>query len=119
MSSANGYMVAALAAVALLGCAGSGDKQVAAPKASVAFTSAERDTIRNYYGAQGTAAASGSIKIGDRVTPGSRPQHLPSELHSRLKPLPDPYTWYVLGADIVLVDRNSHEVMDVVPQVVR
>lgn len=108
---------AAVTAAMLLGCAGSGDKQVAAPAASgVSFSSAERDTIMKFYGRNAEAMPS-SAKVGSRIEPGARPQHLPSDLHSKLKALPDPYTWYVLGHDVVLVNRNTHEILDVVPSV--
>lgn len=103
---------------AMLGCAGSGKKQAAATTPAMSFSSAERDLIVKYYGrerAQPTAVA--TAKIGSRVEPGSRPMKLPSDLHSKLKTLPDPYTWYILGTDVVLVNRNTHEILDVIPQV--
>lgn len=110
-----------LASGVLLGCAGASSKQVAAVKPAMAFSTAEREVISNFYGAARPGATSpvAAVKIGDRLQPGSRPQKLPSDLHSRLKAVPDPYTWYVLGADVLLVNRDTHEIMDVVPQVVR
>jgi hypothetical protein len=30
--------------------------------------------------------------------------------------LPSPYTRLMLGADVILVDRNTHAILDVVPQ---
>jgi hypothetical protein len=107
---------AALAATALWGCAGSGDKQVAASAPAVSFSDAERDTIMKFYGRKAEAMPN-SAKVGGKIEPGSRPQHLPSDLHSRLKAVPEPYTWYVLGHDVVLVNRNTHEILDVVPSV--
>lgn len=108
---------AVVVAAMLLGCAGSGDKQVAAPAVSgMSFSSAERDTIMKFYGRKAEAMPN-SAKVGGKIEPGSRPQHLPSDLHSRLKALPDPYTWYILGHDVVLVNRNTHEILDVVPSV--
>jgi hypothetical protein len=105
----------------MLGCAGSASKQVAAVKPAVAFSPADRELISNYYGAAspGTRSAVAAVNVGDRLQSGSRPQKLPSDLHSRLKAVPDPYTWYVLGADVVLVNRDTHEIMDVIPQVAR
>jgi hypothetical protein len=108
---------AALAATTLIGCAGSGDgKQVAAAAPAMSFSSADRDTIVKYYGRQAEAMPT-SAKVGTKIEPGARPQHLPSDLHSRLKAVPEPYTWYVLGHDVVLVNRNTHEILDVVPSV--
>ena len=102
----------------LIGCAGSAIKQVAAAKPAIAFSAADRDIIGHYYGARpGVPAAQAAVKIGDLLQPGSRPQKLPSDLHSRLKGLPDQYTWYVLGADVLLVNRDTHEILDVIPQV--
>lgn len=108
---------AALAATTLFGCAGSGDKQVAASASAMSFSAAERDTIMKFYGRKAEAVPT-SAKVGAKIEPGARPQHLPSDLHSRLKALPEPYTWYVLGHDVVLVNRNTHEILDVVPSVV-
>ncbi len=111
-------MAAAIAATALMGCAGSGDKQVAGQTAAaMSFSSAEREIITKFYGRTAEAVPT-SAKIGSKIEPGARPQHLPSDLHSKLKALPEPYTWYVLGQDVVLVNRNSHEILDVVPGVV-
>jgi hypothetical protein len=102
----------------MLGCAGSGEKQVASSAApAMSFSSAERDTITKFYGRTAEAVPT-SAKVGSKIEPGTRPQHLPSDLHSRLKTLPEPYTWYVLGHDVVLVNRNTHEILDVVPSVV-
>ncbi len=110
-------LVFSVAAALLLGCAGSGDKQVAAKAASgMSFSSVERDAIMKFYGRQAESMPN-SAKVGSKIEPGARPQHLPSDLHSRLKALPEPYTWYVLGHDVVLVNRNTHEILDVVPSV--
>ncbi len=121
MRRAYTWMSVALVATAMLGCAGSGEKKAAVSKPAMSFSSAERDLIAGYYGAlrPATQALQGAVKVGDRLAPGSRPQKLPSDLHSKLKALPEPYTWYALGADVILVNRESHEIMDVIPQVVR
>jgi hypothetical protein len=108
---------AALAATTILGCAGSGaGKQMTAAAPAMSFSDAERDTIMKFYGRKAEAMPT-SAKVGAKIEPGARPQHLPSDLHSRLKALPEPYTWYVLGHDVVLVNRNTHEILDVVPSV--
>lgn len=120
MSKAPVLMSLALAATVLLGCAGNTQKQVAAPKAGPSFSAAERDAIRSYYGTASLApSATSTLKAGDRLVSGSRPQKLPSDLHSRLKALPEPLTWYVLGPDVLLVNRDSHEILDIIPQAAR
>jgi hypothetical protein len=111
-------MSALIIASQLCGCAGSGEKKAAATTPAMSFSNAERDLILAYYGRKANPPAGpATAKIGTRIEPGSRPQHLPSDLHSQLKVLPEPYTWYVLGTDVVLVNRNTHEILDVVPGV--
>lgn len=120
MRRARFFLSVCLASGLLVGCASSTNKQVAVTKPAVAFSAADREIIANYYGARPSAAApQAAVKTGDRLQPGSRPQKLPSDLHSRLKSLADPYTWYVLGADVLLVNRDTHEILDVIPQVAR
>ena len=53
------------------------------------------------------------------LDPGQRPAPLPSALNAKLTHLPAPYTRYILGADVVLVNRDTHAILDVIPQIVR
>lgn len=42
---------------------------------------------------------------------------LPTDLDGKLPSLPAPHTRLVLGADVILVNRDTHEILDVIPQV--
>ena len=109
--------IASMFATLLAACAGPATKPEAAKAQTPAFSEAEREVIMRFYGRRAETLPT-SARIGAAIEPGARPQHLPTDLHSRLKALPEPYTWYVLGHDVVLVDRNTHKVLDVVPSVV-
>ena len=56
-------------------------------------------------------------KAGDLLDSGQRPSKLPIELAKRLPDLPNPYTRLILGADVLLVNRDSHAILDVIPQI--
>lgn len=59
------------------------------------------------------------MKPGDVLDPGQRPAPLPSGLNAKLPYLPEPYTRYIVGSDVVLVNRDTHAILDVIPQIVR
>lgn len=110
-----------LVSLLISGCASS--PSGSAPDASgMRFSEAERKTITGYYAQSGGRAASGSIpaprvKAGDLLDSGQRPNKLPVDLAKLLPDLPEPYTRLTLGADVVLVNRNSHAILDVIPQI--
>jgi hypothetical protein len=86
------------------------------------FASAERDTISNYYaGIRGRKPAAEappqSAKRGDTIDPGKRPKPLPDDLANQLPHLPEPYTRMSYGADVIVFNRNTQEIVDVIPQV--
>lgn len=104
-------------ALILAGCASQGTKP--APDTSgMKFSDKERQTISAYYGTQkqGTPPAQ-RAKPGDLLDAGQRPAKLPSDLLARLPDLPAPYTRLTLGADVILVNRDSHAILDVIPQI--
>jgi hypothetical protein len=108
------------AGVLLAGCAtkATHSPEVLGPR----FSEAERKTILGYYAQAGGRASSGLIpaqraKTGDVLDSGQRPNKLPTELDKLLPALPDSYTRLTLGADVLLVNRNSHAILDVIPQI--
>jgi hypothetical protein len=109
-----------LASLLITGCA---TKPSSPPEASgMRFSEAERKTITQFYSQAGGRAPSGSIpaqraKAGDVLDSGQRPNKLPTDLDKLLPNLPEPYTRLTLGADVILVNRNSHAVLDVIPQI--
>jgi hypothetical protein len=109
-----------LASLLVAGCA---TKTAGTPDTSgLRFSETERKTITGYYSQAGGRMATGStpvqrVKAGDLLDSGQRPNKLPTELAKLLPDLPEPYTRLTLGADVVLVNRNSHAILDVIPQV--
>ncbi len=109
-----------LAGLLVAGCA---TKTSTQPDASgLRFSDAERKTITTFYSQAGGRAPTGAIpaqrvKPGDVLGSGLRPNKLPTDLDKLLPNLPDPYTRLTLGADVVLVNRNTHAILDVIPQV--
>lgn len=109
-----------LAGLLVAGCA---TQTSSPPDASgMRFSEAERKTITAFYAQAGGRAPSGTIpaqraKPGDVLDSGQRPNKLPTDLDKLLPGLPDPYTRLTLGADVVLVNRNTHAILDVIPQI--
>ena len=107
------------AALALTGCASSGGGST--DTSGRLFSDQERQAITNFYAAQQRgpkpAVQAQRARIGEKLISGERPNKLPTDLDKLLPYLPDPYTRLVLGADVILVNRNTHDILDVVPQV--
>jgi len=109
-----------LASLLITGCA---TKTPSATESSgLRFSEADRKTITGYYSQTGGRAPTGVIpaqraKVGDVLDSGQRPNKLPTDLAKLLPDLPEPYTRLTLDADVVLVNRNSHAILDVIPQV--
>lgn len=112
--------VFAAPALALLGCATANTPPV--DTSGLRFSDAERGAIIDYYAKERARAPARDkpaqqAKAGDKLQSGARPAHLPNALKDRLPTLPDPYTRLLLGADVILLNRNTHDILDVVPQV--
>jgi hypothetical protein len=109
-----------LAGLLVAGCA---TKPVSPPETpGLRFSETERKTIIGFYAQAGGRMPTGAIpaqrsKAGDVLDSGQRPNKLPIELAKHLPDLPEPYTRLTLGADVILVNRNSHAILDVIPQV--
>ena len=108
-------------AIALLGCASRGQEKAA--QTGMRFSEQERKLITGYYQQQGqprVAAqdkARSRVNVGDKLMSGERPNKLPTALDAQLPALPEPYTRLTLGADVILVNRNTHDILDVIPQI--
>lgn len=107
------FMTAAL----LAGCASQGTTTSADPS-GMKFSESERKTIEAFYGGRrGGNLPAQRARPGDTLDSGQRPAKLPSDLLAKLPDLPAPYTRYSLGADVILVNRDSHAILDVIPQI--
>jgi len=105
------------ATITFQGCASSPD-QPAASASGVAFSSADRTAISQYfdgYAKQLAKTSTSNYKAGDVLAPGMRPRKLPTDLIARLGPLPEGYTRLIIGSDILLVNRDNHRIADVIP----
>lgn len=114
-------LIPAAALVAtLFGCASQGENKPAAP-AGITFGAADRAAILSYYGRGAGSprqdAPPQRAMPGGVLPSGERPAKLPTDLDARLSRLPDPYTRLTLGADVILVNRDTHAILDVIPQV--
>jgi len=101
----------------------------------IVFSSRDRDLIRDYYRDQYSNLPPGLAKRGGNLPPGlqkhlerdgtlppglqKRVQPFPYELESRLSPLPDGYRRVTLGVDILILDRRTQRIMDIVRDILR
>jgi hypothetical protein len=108
-----------LASLLIAGCA---TKPSAPPEvAGMRFSDADRKKIVDFYAPAGGRGHFGPVpaqqaKVGDLLDSGQRPNKLPIDLAKLLPDLPEPYARLILGADVILVNRNSHAILDVIPQ---
>ncbi|HEX9628185.1 MAG TPA: hypothetical protein VGA00_14685 [Acidiferrobacterales bacterium] len=96
---------------------------------AVGFSTQDRRIIEEYYRAGGRVrtappglakrdALPPGLARRDRLPPGLEGRVLPSDLERRLGPVPYPYVRLRVGADIVLMDRNTRVLVDILYDVV-
>ena len=124
------YLLSALAVVALGGCAThamtSGRVVIQDENATVdvAINNHDRTVIRDYYANSkkkglppGLAKRNGGLPPGlakrDKLPPGLQSAPLPYDLEGRLTRLPESYVRLRIGRDIVLMDKRTRVVFDV------
>lgn len=112
------FLILSMAAL-LAGCASQGTTTTSSSGSGMSFSEAERKTIERFYGKTGGDLSNARVKPGDVLDSGQRPAKLPSDLLAKLPDLPAPFTRYTLGTDVLLVNRDTHAILDVIPQVVR
>jgi hypothetical protein len=104
-------------------------------RVSIVFGSRDREIIRDYYHDQYSNLPPGLAKRGGNLPPGlqkhlerdgtlppglqKRVQPFPVELERRLPPLPDGYRRVTLGVDILILDRRTQRIMDIVHDILR
>lgn len=116
------HLLSLLPAATLLGCAGTAGQSTAGAGSGLRFSAAERKIIEDYYARQRAGVMlpgkpAQRAKPGDKLESGQRPAKLPTELDKLLPTLPAPHTRLTLGADVILVNRDSLDILDVIPQV--
>ena len=125
------YLLAAILAASLSGCAThtlTSGRIVLQDEHSVIDVSInDRALIRNYYKKYkkkrkglppGLAKRRGNLPPGlakrDTLPPGLRGEPLPRVLEEKLSPLPSSYVRVVVGQDIVLMNKKTRVVFDVI-----
>ena len=97
-------------------------------RVDVNFNDHDRKVIREYYGHQkkhngkkmppGLAKRGGNLPPGlakrDVLPPGLQGRALPRDLEVQLTPLPSAYMRVRIGGDLVLLDRKTRVVLDVI-----
>jgi len=128
------YLLPALAALVLGGCAThaatSGRVVIQDQNATVdvAINYHDRAVIRDYYThakskkkkglPPGLAKRGGDLPPGlarrDKLPPGLQSEPLPYDLEAKLSPLPESYVRVRVGQDVVLMDKRTRVIFDVV-----
>jgi len=101
----------------------------------IVFSVHDRDLIRDYYRDRNSNLPPGLAKRGGNLPPGlqkhlerdgtlppglqKRVQPFPVELEHRLPRLPEAYSRVTLGVDILILDRRTQRIMDIVHDILR
>ncbi len=85
----------------------------------VRFSDRDRAVIEDYYASlpPGLAKRNGlppGLAKHRTLPPGLRQRPLPEQLEARLSPLPSPYARVQVDGDVVLMNRNTRLVLDIV-----
>lgn len=110
-------------------------RDVAGGRVRIVFGTRDRDIIRDYYRDQYSNLPPGLAKRGGNLPPGlqkhlerdgtlppglqKRVQPFPTELEARLPRLPETYRRVVLGVDVLILDRRTQRIMDIVHDILR
>ena len=111
------------------------DDSAVAVHGSIIFSSHDRDIIRDYYRGGNSNLPPGLAKRGGNLPPGLQKQlerngTLPPGLQKRLTPfpvdlerrlprLPDIYQRGSIGGSIVIIDRRTQRIMDIIHDILR
>ena len=102
---------------------------------SIVFGSRDRDIIRDYYNGRNSSLPPGLAKRGGNLPPGLQKQldrngtlppglqkrltPFPEDLERRLPRLPDIYRRGSIGGSVVIIDRRTQRIMDVIHDIIR
>lgn len=101
----------------------------------VVFSTHDREVIRGYYHDRYSNLPPGLAKRGGNLPPGlqkhlerdgtlppglqKRVEPFPEDLEVRLPRLPDTYRRVVLGVDVMILDRRTQRIVDIVRDILR
>jgi hypothetical protein len=111
------------------------DKDDASVNLQLIFSSHDRDVIREYYSGGSSGLPPGLAKRNGKLPPGLQ-KHLekngtlppglqkkiepfPVELERRLPRLPSGYSRVSIGVDVLILDRRTQRIMDIIYDVLR
>lgn len=93
---------------------------------AILFSGEDRQTIDHFFRRQGTQSARNGAKprrepllIRERVPQGLPTRPLPYALDHQLPALPPGYARLILGRDVLLVERRTRTIVDIMREVVR
>jgi hypothetical protein len=102
---------------------------------SIVFSAHDRDTIRDYYHGGNSGLPPGLAKRGGNLPPGLQKQlarngtlppglqkkltPFPDDLERRLPRLPDIYRRGSIGGSVVIIDRRTQRIIDVIHDIIR
>ena len=93
---------------------------------AILFSGEDRQTIDHFFrrhpaqsAGNGAKARREPLLIRERVPQGLATRPLPNALDHRLPPLPPGYARLILGRDVLLVERRTRTILDIVREVVR
>ncbi len=91
---------------------------------AILFSGEDRQTIDHFFRRHTSAGNGGTprgepLLIRDRLPHGASTRPLPYALDHRLPALPPGYARLILGRDVVLVERRSRTILDIMREVVR
>ncbi len=115
--------------------AGEVGDQAVSVHGSIVFSTHDRDVIRDYYHGGNSNLPPGLAKRGGNLPPGLQ-KHLerdgtlppglqkrltpfPADLERRLPRLPDIYQRGTIGGSVVIIDRRTQRIMDVIHDIFR
>jgi hypothetical protein len=93
---------------------------------AILFSGEDRQTIDHFFRRQASQGPGNAARprrepllIRERVPQGVTTRPLPYALDHQLPPLPPGYARLILGRDVVLVERRSRTILDIMREVVR
>jgi hypothetical protein len=97
-----------------------------ATERAILFTGEDRHTIDQFFrrhagerNERGAKARKEPLLIRERLPRGASTRPLPPALDDQLPPLPAGYARVILGRDVLLVERRSKTILDIMREVVR
>lgn len=104
-------------------------------RGSIVFSTRDREIIRDYFHGSYSNLPPGLAKRGGNLPPGlqkhlerngtlppglqKRVEPFPVDLEHRLPRLPDIYVRATIGADVVILNRRTQRILDVIHDIVR